>query len=420
MDRGYIKFWRRAEDSRAWSRGAIHRGVMLTILLKVAWKDCYYRGEELKPGQFAFSGVYLAEECGLCRATLLGVLDDLEQDGFLTRRNVGNRYTLITVTNWSLYQSPQPSGCQRGCLPDRQPDEQPRRQPPDTIKEYKKARKELSSASGDAAVSEGAFPDVTGEGEAVPLPGTSGGGREALPEPEGKASAVQAVASVPRRPSRSGVDGGQAFYVSAKGRRLSGQALADFEAFWDAYGYRRGKAEAADMWLAATRKAPELVPVIIRAASAAAAEHEELAARVKGRIRMYAENWLQGRRWEDFEACGAFSLPPAAGEDRARTDAGRCATVRHGGQGAREGTPAAPPIPEGRPLPPPGTPERARLEAMPPTRRESLRLELDHRSRKVGAEILGQFWKERGFPIRLPQFIVDTLIDMKSVTYAME
>ena len=272
MDRGYIKFWRRAEDSRAWSRGAIHRGVMLTILLKVAWKDCYYRGEELKPGQFAFSGVYLAEECGLCRATLLGVLDDLEQDGFLTRRNVGNRYTLITVTNWSLYQSPQPSSCQRGCLPDRQPDEQPRRQPPDTIKEYKKARKELSSASGDAAVSEGAFPDATGEGEAVPLPGTSGGGREALPEPEGKASAVQAVASVPRRPSRSGVDGGQAFYVSAKGRRLSGQALADFEAFWDAYGYRRGKAEAADMWLAATRKAPELVPVIIRAASAAAAE----------------------------------------------------------------------------------------------------------------------------------------------------
>ena len=55
----------------------------------------------------------------------------------------------------------------------------------------------------------------------------------------------------------------------------------DFEAFWDAYGYRRGKAEAADMWLAATRKAPELVPVIIRAASAAAAEHEELAARVR-------------------------------------------------------------------------------------------------------------------------------------------
>ena len=77
---------------------------------------------------------------------------------------------------------------------------------------------------------------------------------------------------------------------------------------------------------------------------------------------MYAENWLQGRRWEDFEVGGASFLPPADGEDGARTDAGRCATVRHGGQGAREGAPAAPPMPEGRPLPPPGTPERARLE----------------------------------------------------------
>ena len=110
-----------------------------------------------------------------------------------------------------------------------------------------------------------------------------------MPEPEGKALAVPPVAPVSRRPSRSGVEDGQAFYVSAKGCRLSGQALADFETFWDAYGYRRGKAEAVDMWLAATRKAPELVPVIIRAASAAAAEHEELAARVKGRIRMYAD-----------------------------------------------------------------------------------------------------------------------------------
>lgn len=91
MYRGFIKCWRCAEDSRAWSRGALHRGVMLTILLKVAWKDCYYRGDELKAGQFAFSGAYLAEECQLSRTTLLSILDDLEQDGFLTRRSVGNK-----------------------------------------------------------------------------------------------------------------------------------------------------------------------------------------------------------------------------------------------------------------------------------------------------------------------------------------
>ena len=410
MYRGFIKCWRCAEDSRAWSRGALHRGVMLTILLKVAWKDCYYRGDELKAGQFAFSGAYLAEECQLSRTTLLSILDDLEQDGFLTRRSVGNRYTLITVTNWARYQSSDASGCKAGCSSAEQPSEQPALQPPDTIKEYKKARKELSSASDDAAVSEGAFPDAMGEGEAVPLPGTPGGGREAVPEPEGKASAVQAVAPVPHRPSRSGVDGGQPFYVSAKGRRLSGQALADFEAFWDAYGYRRGKAEAADMWLAATRKAPELVPVIIRTARAAAVEHEELAARVKGRIRMYAENWLQGRRWEDFEA-GGSSLPPADGEDRARTDTGRCAAAGYEGQGAREGAPAAPPMPEGRPLPPPGTPERVRLEAMPPTRRTPRMTAEENFRWRDGLKGFFQIRRSRGLPV--PQFLLDMAESME-------
>ena len=129
MYRGFIKCWRCAEDSWAWSRGALHRGVMLTILLKVAWKDCYYRGDELKAGQFAFSGAYLAEECQLSRTTLLSILDDLEQDGFLIRRSVGNRYTLITVTNWARHQSSDASGCKAGCSSAEQPSEQPALQP---------------------------------------------------------------------------------------------------------------------------------------------------------------------------------------------------------------------------------------------------------------------------------------------------
>ena len=104
---------------------------------------------------------------------------------------------------------------------------------------------------------------------------------------------------------------------------------------------------------------------------------------------MYAENWLQGRRWADFEACGASSLPPAAGEDRARTDAGRCAAAEHEGQGVKVGVPAAPPIPEGRPLPPPGTPERARLghAAHAP--------DFPH-DRRGGFPVAG--WFERAFP----------------------
>ena len=121
------------------------------------------------------AGSCLAEECQLSRTTLLSILDDLEQDGFLTRRSVGNRYTLIMVTNWARYQSSDASGCKAGCSSA----EQPALQPPDTIKEYKKARKELSSASDDAAVSEGAFPDAMGEGKPYLCPaiGRGKGGR---------------------------------------------------------------------------------------------------------------------------------------------------------------------------------------------------------------------------------------------------
>ena len=415
MDRGYIKIWRIAEDSRAWSRGAVHRGVMLTILLKVAWKDCYYRGEDLKAGQFAFSGEYLASECMLSRTTLLAILDDLEADGFLTRRNVGNRYTLITITNWARYQSPQSSGCKAGCSPAEQPTEQLALQQPDTIKEYKKARKELSTASPDAAVREEAFPVAADEAPPESQPDTQGG-EEAVPESNDGVPLQAVEVEARHRPSRSGIEDGQAFYVSAKGRRLSGQVLADFEAFWDAYGYRKGKAEAADVWLAATRKAPELVPAIIRAARAAAVEHEELAARVKGRIRMYAENWLQGRRWEDWESGGCSPAPSVQtanlNPERTQADATGSPPARNEGNSG-EVLPAAPERPA-CPLPSPGTPERERLHAMPPTRRDRLRVEEgSERDRRAGAAVLATFWRERGGTI--PKFLADMVEKMSDL-----
>ena len=115
---------------------------------------------------------------------------------------------------------------------------------------------------------------------------------------------------------------------------------------------------------------------------------------------MYGEELVTRAAVEDFEAGGASSLPPADGEDRARTDAGRCATVRHEGQGAKVRVPAAPPMPEGRPLPPPGTPERARLEAMPPTRRTS-RMTAEEDSRwRDGLKGLFQIRRSRGLPSR--------------------
>ena len=33
---GYFKVWRKIEDSKSWSRGALYRGLMITLLQKVS------------------------------------------------------------------------------------------------------------------------------------------------------------------------------------------------------------------------------------------------------------------------------------------------------------------------------------------------------------------------------------------------
>ena len=53
---GYFKVWRKIEDSKSWSRGALYRGLMITLLQKANWKQGYFHGQEILPGQLACSG----------------------------------------------------------------------------------------------------------------------------------------------------------------------------------------------------------------------------------------------------------------------------------------------------------------------------------------------------------------------------
>jgi len=47
---GYFKVWRKIEDSKSWSRGALYRGLMITLLQKANWKQGYFHGQEILPG----------------------------------------------------------------------------------------------------------------------------------------------------------------------------------------------------------------------------------------------------------------------------------------------------------------------------------------------------------------------------------
>lgn len=143
---GYFKVWRKIEDSKSWSRGALYRGLMITLLQKANWKQGYFHGQEILPGQLACSGASLASELDLSRYQVMRMLATLEDDGFISRQTFGKVCTLITVVNWQLYQSATEEAAQ-----------QPHNgrtssaQVPHTIEEGKKARKEILPASADAA-----------------------------------------------------------------------------------------------------------------------------------------------------------------------------------------------------------------------------------------------------------------------------
>jgi len=76
MERGFVKLWRKIMDNKSWSRGAVHRGVMMTLFVKANWKQSYFHGYEVKAGEIAISIVHLADELKLPRTTLQRIIKE--------------------------------------------------------------------------------------------------------------------------------------------------------------------------------------------------------------------------------------------------------------------------------------------------------------------------------------------------------
>ena len=89
----------------------------------------------------------------------------------------------------------------------------------------------------------------------------------------------------------------QEFYRTKKGKKLTDKRLSSFLTFWDSFGYKRAKAEAADVWLNIPTLTDALVDQICTAAKTENDNREELKA--QGKTPKMAEGWLSGRRWED-------------------------------------------------------------------------------------------------------------------------
>ena len=225
---GYFKVWRKIEDSKSWSRGALYRGLMITLLQKANWKQGYFHGQEILPGQLACSGASLASELDLSRYQVMRMLATLEDDGFISRKTFGKVCTLITVVNWQLYQSTTEEAAQ-------QPHNErtSNAQVPHTIEEGKKARKEIPSASADAA-EEASLPGKERREDTVPA---------SVHVTDNAPTTSAAAPATGERPAP------EPAYRTATKRVLTGQRLAWFNRVWDAFGYKRNKAEAADVFI---------------------------------------------------------------------------------------------------------------------------------------------------------------------------
>jgi hypothetical protein len=99
------------------------------------------------------------------------------------------------------------------------------------------------------------------------------------------------------RGKRAYGSGDEATYKTKKGRKLTGKKLQQFDRFWTAFAYQRGKAEAADAFLDIQGFNDELLEVIVTAATAEAASRTTALA--QGKTPKMAQGWLSCRRWED-------------------------------------------------------------------------------------------------------------------------
>lgn len=101
--KGYIKIHRKFRDWE-WYSEPVVKDVFLHLLITASWEDSRYKGHEIKAGQTIITVSGLASELGVSTRQVRTAIEKLESTGEITRKTT-NRFTVVTVENWSLYQA---------------------------------------------------------------------------------------------------------------------------------------------------------------------------------------------------------------------------------------------------------------------------------------------------------------------------
>ena len=103
MNNGWVKIHRKFEKWE-WYTDIPVKVLFLHLILQANHEDQKWQGKEIKRGQCVVGSVKLAEETGLSRQQVRTALDKLKSTGEITTEST-NKFTIVTIDNYSLYQA---------------------------------------------------------------------------------------------------------------------------------------------------------------------------------------------------------------------------------------------------------------------------------------------------------------------------
>lgn len=145
---GFIKIDRKILGW-GWYDDPITKAVFFHLLLNANWEDGWYRGVEIKAGQVVFGRKKYAEALGISERNVRTAIEHLTKTGEISTSKTTNRFTVITIEKWGMYQGQEQQT-------DQQSDQQPTNNRPTTdhIQERKKKRKKEYKGNPTVWISE--------------------------------------------------------------------------------------------------------------------------------------------------------------------------------------------------------------------------------------------------------------------------
>jgi len=234
------------------------------------------------PGQFIFGRESAAKELKMSPSTVWNRIKKLENMRNLDIES-DSKYSIITIINWNTYQGREEKGDSQvtaiGQKTDSEGDSEGDSDHPVTTT--------INSHGYRAGAEKG---DSEGDSEGDSDRAKSGHKQEGNKE--------EKIKDYTAKEEKTPLLQEGKFYKTKKGKKLQGEKLSRFNNFWTAFDYRKGKAEAADVWLEIEKDlTDETYKAIIAGAKREASARPELLESDK--VPKMAQGWLSGRRWED-------------------------------------------------------------------------------------------------------------------------